>query len=388
MQKVTGKVSDTQRFRMLLTANSPFVSVYLDDSRDSAEADGQLEARWRDIRGDLEERNVDEKVIADLEQAVLHSTPAVGRRGRAIVATPDGVVINEHLPNPPVETDVRVSDYPYVLPLLDDEWHGVYLFAAVDHEGADITVHRGDDVHSETVEGEGYPVHKPVTAGWNGYGDLQHSAEEAVRMNVRAIADRLTELADKSNAEVVFVCGETRSRSDVVAALPPRVARLVSPWHGGSYGHRIGEHEAREHLAAEFERRRCERDAQVAERYVSERGRGSGLAAEGLAEVCAALREGEVDTLIVGDLADATVVTGEDRMTVALDSDVLSELGEPARRVVRADEALPFAAIATGASVVRAGENLAPADGIAAVLRYTPSDASRPANVSNPSATS
>jgi len=369
------KVTDTQRFRTLLTARSPFVSVYLDDSRDTAEADEQVEARWRDVRGDLEDANVDEQLIAELEQAVLRSTPAVGRRGRVIVATPDGVVINEHLPQPPAETHVRVSDYPYLVPLLDGRWQGVYLFAGVDHEGADITVHDGDGVHSETVEGEGYPVHKPVTAGWNGYGDLQHSADEAVRMNVRAIADRITELADKTRAEVVFVCGATRPRNDVVTALPPRVARLVSAWHGGSYGHRMAEDEAREHVAAEFEQRRRDRDAQVAERFVSERGRGSGMAAEGLAQVCAALREGDVETLIVGDLGDATVVTGEDRATVAPDADVLSELGEPARRVVRADEALPFAAIATGASVVRAAEDLTPADGVAAVLRYAPSDA-------------
>ena len=90
--------------------------------------------------------------------------------------------------------------------------------------------------------------------------------------------------------------------------------------------------------------------------------------------MCASLREGDVETLIVGELSNATVVTGERRTTVAPDADVLSDLGEPAYRLVRADEALPFAAVATGASLVRVDGQIAPADGIAALLRYAPTD--------------
>ena len=41
-------------------------------------------------------------------------------------------------------------------------------------------------------------------------------------------------------------------------------------------------------------------------------------------------------------------------------------------RVVRADEALPFVAITIRASVVRADDGIAPADGIGALLRYAP----------------
>ncbi|MGZ6780673.1 MAG: Rv2629 family ribosome hibernation factor, partial [Mycobacterium sp.] len=340
---------DTQRFRMLTAANPPFASVYLDDSRDSAEAERDLDARWRELRGELEEGCRDERIIAEVAHALLHSEPAVGRRGRGVIATGDGVLVNEHLPHPPVSTVVRMSDYPYVLPLLDGVWRGVYIFAAVDHNGADITLHRGDIVRSESIDGGGYPVHNPSTAGWKGFNDHQRSTEEAVRMNVRATAERLTELVDKTDAEVVFVCGETRSRSDVVSALPRRVARRVSPWPGGALGRRIGENEARDHLDGEFQRRRANETVEIAETYLGERGRQSGLAVEGLAAVTAALREGCVDTLIVGDLADTTVVTGQSRITVAPDADTLSALGEPACRVARADEALPFAAIATDA---------------------------------------
>lgn len=184
----------------------------------------------------------------------------------------------------------------------------------------------------------------------------------------------VTELVDETGAEVVFVCGEVRSRTDIVSALPQRVATRVVQFHAGSQGHRVSESEVKDLVHAEFDRRRQCATADIAERFRSEHGRASGLAAEGLGAVCAALREGDVHTLIVADLHDATVVTGENRATVAPDPDTLSELGEAVHRVVRADEALPFAAVAVGAGLVCVDDLIAPADGVAALLRYVPTD--------------
>lgn len=362
---------EATHLRPLVTAAGPFVSVYFDDTRDSAETVAVLDAKWRDIRREAEALGADERALAALEQAVLHGPGAVGRQGRGLVATADGVLIDEHLATVPAEPVVRVSPYPYVLPLLDSQvWRPAYLFVAVDHVGADIAVHQDGAVRSETVEGDGYPVHKPTTAGWNGYGDMQRSAEEAVRMNVRAVADRVTELTHTAGAEVVFVCGEVRSRSQLEAALPERVAARVVPLHAGALGHRATEAEVRDLVAGEFERRRSARLGDIADRFRREQGRQSGLAVEGLAAVCAALRDGDVETLIVGRLADLTVVTGQRRTTVAPDADVLSELGQAPGEVVRADEALPFAALAVGASLAAADEGIEPEQGVAALLRY------------------
>jgi Bacterial archaeo-eukaryotic release factor family 2 len=367
---------ESERFRPLATTPGPFVSVYFDDARDTADAVTRVEAIWRDVRTHLEDKGTDQHVVANLEEAILQGQPAVGSQGRGVIATRDRALFNEPLLSPPPATVIRVSDYPYILPLVElGMWRPVYVIAAVDHAGGDITLHRGDAVRRETVDGGGYPVHKPATAGRCGFGDFQRTTEEAVRMNVRAVAHRLTELVDETGAEVVFVCGEVRSRSDVVSALPARVAARVSQLRAGARGARIGEHEVRDSIDAEFEQRRCTEVAQIAERFRGERGRGSGLSAGGLAAVCAALREGDVETLIVGGLNDATVVTGKDRVTIAPSADVLSELGEAPYRVVRADEALPFVAITKAASVVRVDDRITPVDGIAALLRYAPTDA-------------
>lgn len=368
----------SERFRTLVTAPGPFASLYFDDSREAADAVEQLQNRWHHTRAQLERFGADESVVAALEREVLHHTPPVGRRGRAVIASGAQVLVSESLVSPPLSTVVRWSDYPYLVPLAALEmWRPPYVFAAVDHAGADITVHQDGIVKSETVSGEGYPVHKPVTAGWNGYGDFQRTTEEAVRMNIRAIADRLTQLVEQAGVEAVFVCGEVSARTAVVSALPARVAARVSQLHAGARNSRVDDDHIRDFIETEFARQRDAELTDIVERFAAETGRKSGLAAEGLAAVCAALRAGDVDTLIVGQVGDATVVTGQSRATVAPDADALSELGEPVYRVARADEALPFAAIAVGAALIPANSSLNPADGIGALLRYAAPDTGR-----------
>lgn len=356
-------------YQALLAASGPFASVYLDDSRDTSDAEAMLHQRWVELRERLEDAGADDVLQRHVQRAVLQGEPAVGRQGRVVVATPEEIVINAHLECPPVESVVRVSEYPYIVPAIElSRRRPPYVFAAVDHQGADITLHGDGITRTETVDGEGRPVHKPVTAGWNGYGDLQHTVEEAVRRNVRAVAERITELADSGEPEIVFVCGEVRSRTDVVSALPDRVANRVVQLHAGAQGHRVREPEVAALMSEEFERRRTAHIVDNADRFTSEMGRRSGLAVEGLAEVCKALRAGNVATLLIGDLKDATVITGRDLTTVAPDADTLSELGSAPHRVVRADEVLPLAALTVAATLVCA--DVSAAEGIGALLRF------------------
>lgn len=102
----------SERLRWLVTAEGSVASVYFDDSHDTADASGQLEAKWRDIRRRLEELGAAAELVGRLEDAVLHHRPAVGRRGRAVIATADQVLVNEQLLSPPPMTVVRLSEYP------------------------------------------------------------------------------------------------------------------------------------------------------------------------------------------------------------------------------------------------------------------------------------
>jgi hypothetical protein len=79
-----------------LTARGPFASVYIDDSHDTADAEAQIELRWREIGQQLDDR-VSADVVAAIERSVLGGGPAVGRSGRSIIADAVGVVLDEPL---------------------------------------------------------------------------------------------------------------------------------------------------------------------------------------------------------------------------------------------------------------------------------------------------
>lgn len=363
---------DAQRFRPLLTARRPFASVYFEDSHQTADAATQLDLKWRDIRQQLAQHGVDDPVIAGIERAVMDLRPPVGRSGRAVIADAEGVVLNEHLLRP-VPTIVRVSQSPYLVPLVEHGFDSpTYVLAAVDYTGADLTVHINGALRSETVDGGGYPVHKADSAETAGYGDPQPRADEASHKNVRAVSARVTELTDEVGADAVFVVGEVQSRSDLLSELPQRVAeRAVVLQVGARHsGHDFDE--VQDAIEAEFLKRRLNEIDNATQRFTAECGRRSGLAAEGLDAVCAALNQGAVETLIIGDIGDVTVVADADLRVAAPNPEVLSEHGAAPAHTLRADEALPMEAISLGAGLIRTDERIDPADGIAAVLRYAP----------------
>ncbi|GAS93605.1 uncharacterized protein RMCC_0571 [Mycolicibacterium canariasense] len=359
-------------------ARGPFVSLLVDDSHETHDAAQQAHARWTVIARELEDNAVSADVIATLQRAVVRSLPAAGRKGRLIIAGPDGVLLDEQLATVPVATILRVSSYPYLLPVLAvSAAHRPYVFVSVDHLGADLAVHGHHGTRTETVEGPGFPVHKPAAAGWHGYGDVEHSAEEAVRMNIRFVAEQVTAAVDGCDAAIVFVCGEVRARTELISALPARVGTLAVPLPGGAQGRRTTEREVAERVAAEFARLEQERVADAVARYEAETARRSGLAVQGLPDVCAALSDGAVETLMVGPLGSATVVTGHDLGIIAPDADSLSEFGEAPVGVAPADEALPFLAVLSGASVVRVPDGPSLTDGVGALLRYPRAASSR-----------
>jgi hypothetical protein len=357
-----------ERFRSLLTSNGPFGSVYFDDSHETEDARAQLELKWRALREQLEQQGAEPALTDSIGQAVVEHRRAVGRGGWAVVASPDGVLINEHLIRP-AGPMARVSQLPYIVPLVEHgEQRATYIVVAVDHAGGDFVVHRGENVTSDTVEGDGYPVHKASSAESAGYGDPQRTTDGARQKNIREVAERLTTLVDDVDPEVVFVVGEVQSRSDFVKDLPERVASRVVQLSVGARHSGFADEDLQHEIDQEFQRRRIAMIDQAAQQFQA--GSGSGLATEGLAGVTAALRAGAVETLIIGDVGDATVVAGDDLTTIAPNENVLSELGTAPTQVLRADEALPMLAVSTGASLIRTDERIAPADGVGAVLRY------------------
>jgi peptide chain release factor subunit 1 len=353
---VTSMESD--RFRLLLDTPGPFASVYFATSEDIDDVGAQVDLNWRALRERLDQQGADESVTVEIEHAVMDLHPPIVRGGRAVIAGATGVVLNEHLLRPAAEPVVRVSELPYIVPILQHGFeHSHYLLVLVDPTGAFITTHTDVTRRSETVEADGGPVREEPEA--DRYGDPKQ----------RAVADRVCELVHDAAFEALFVVGDVSSRSDLLAALPEwvreRATSLPIRVRRGGYDFE----EIQRAVDAMLLRQRLSVTESAAERFNAEVARRSGLAADGLDAVCSALRQGAVDTLIVGDIGDATVVADDGLTTVAPNAGVLSSQGAVPARTLRADEALPLMAISAGASVVRIDERITPADGVAAVLR-------------------
>lgn len=362
------------RFRHLIDATGPFVSVYFDDTHATADASAQLDARLRDIRKHLEdaaaEGRIDPAVIEAIDTAVRAKHPPVGRSGRGVIAAGTRIVLDQHLAVPPVSTIIRVSDLPYILPVVE---HGIphtaYLLVAVDSTGGDISLHDNGRSAHQSVDGSGYPVHAARKAETAGYGGPQGHVEEAVRRNIREVAEHVTKVCDDSGADVVFITGEVTARAELLAELPERVADKSVQLQGGGRAAGTDPAEVAHEIAAEFANRRRAVIHDAVERFNA--GHGAGLATEGLAAVTAALRDGSVDTLIIGELGETTIVADHDQLMLSgPDAETVSGLGGSPDRVLPADEALPLLAVTSGASMVTADGHLSPADGVAAVLRY------------------
>ncbi|MCG7633474.1 hypothetical protein MHN80_14255 [Gordonia McavH-238-E] len=370
---------NSTRFRELATATGPFATIYIDDSHNTEDAAHAVELRWRALREELESAGADAAVVETIGTTLLDGTPAVGPSGRAVIAGPDGVLLDEHLIRPPVTPVARYSPVPYLVPLVE---HGTsaprHVIAAVDHAGADIELVEagGSLLSKETVEGEGYPIHHAAGAESPGYGDPQQRSDEQNRKNIRQVADRLTEIVDSDKPEIVFVIGELSSMSDLRAAAPERLAERLIDLQLGARDSGIADADIRAAVSSEFGLRQNRTMADAAESLQAGLGHDPALAVEGLTAVCGALRNGEVETLIIGDLDDTTVFDGGDAAggltTVAPTAENLSELGVPPERTLRADEALPMAAVLTGADLIRIDERISPRDGVGAVLRYAP----------------
>jgi hypothetical protein len=350
---------DSAHLRPLLTARGPFASVYFEDSHDTQDAEAQLELKWRALREQLDELGADTSVTAAMERAVLDARPPVGRSGRGVVASADGVVLNEHLVRPTAAPIVRLSKLPYVIPIIE---HGFqdpnYLLVAIDHTGADITMHANGTVRTETVKSRDAVQQLPT--------------EEDERKNLRAAAERIERLLGDVGPEAVFVIGEVRSRADFLATLPHHVQALTVELEVGARDSGHDDVEVQQAVEAHLLKLQLAAIDDAAQRFTAEIGRQSGLASEGLGPVCSVLRQGAVDTLIIGDIGEETVVADEDLTTVAPNADVLSEQGAAPAQTLRADEALPMFAVSVGASLIRTDERIAPADGVGAVLRYAP----------------
>ncbi|MBB4683266.1 Rv2629 family ribosome hibernation factor [Amycolatopsis jiangsuensis] len=360
---------DARAFGELVSAQGPFVSVHFDDSHRTEDAGKQLRLRVKDITTALEEQKADAETVDAVVRAIEDAPPPVGESGRSLIAAGGEVLVDHRLAGPPPALEARHSALPYLVPLASHEaQRPPHVVVVADAVGADITRYGRDGAHSETVTGQNHPVHT-VRGGGTAHKDLQNRSEETVKQNLEEVAGAVARAADHVGAEVVVLAGEVQARSALHELLPESVRRITETVEGASRAEPSGELDGQ--VAELLLNRRATELDDLAERFRAETGRESGLAVSGLAGVTAALSEASVETLLVGDPGDAMVFTGPEPAQVGADGTRLDALGVPEPSRNRADEALPYAAVATGANIVAMDERLPLQDGFGALLRHS-----------------
>ncbi len=143
------------RFRDLLDTPGPFVSVYFADSDDTDDMEfTPPDLNWRTLReANRASREGTNRSSPRIEYAFMNLRSPIGRGGRAVVAGRHWSRTERTSPATALpSTVVRVSQLPYILPILE---HGFehYLLVVVDPKGAFITTHSGATRRSEAVDG-------------------------------------------------------------------------------------------------------------------------------------------------------------------------------------------------------------------------------------------
>ena len=372
--------------RHLTPLNAPvgaFATAYLDVSHDSENAEHEVRLRWSEQRSALEQQGADAETLEALDAAVRDARSAVGRAGRVLVARAGTLLLDRDLPEPPDPPRATWSPLPDLLPLLlDGPEPATVVVARVDKNGGEILLADPADSESnpepvQRVEGERYPTHKVRGGGWK-HLKMQHTVENTWRSNVSALAERIDRQVSQFGARVLVLAGEEQSRKLLLDNLGTRAASIATEVeHSGLRSG--GDDDALAEAVAEAAREVATRERhQVLDRFEQLTGRPDGAVAQGLAQVLAALRSEQVDTLLIdGNVAREDVVwIGEQPSQVALDRADLEATGAQPLAQVPVDAALLRAAAGTGAEFYPLGGGRTGLvghpvpDGVAALLRW------------------
>jgi hypothetical protein len=360
--------------RPLYELSGPWVSVYLDASRDRERGAEAVGLRWRAVREALSGAGVRPEVLSEMEQVVT-SDDHEGRHGLAILAGPRGVAHVEMLPRPPATGSAEVSPVPHVMPMLEQRGEQVpWLRVVIDRTGGDIEQAVVGRAHKmTTVEGsEVYPMTKRKPGGWSA-PRYQSEVEVTWQRNAGDVVSQATALAEEADAEVLIVAGDVRARQLMLERMPRRWRERVVEVEG-SRAHGADPQRLDEQTRREVARVAHKRIEDALNHFHAQSAHET--AAAGLPSVVTALQRGTAGAVLVepSKLDDVPLWVGPEPAQLATTETELTRLGISAPERVHAGDALARATAGTGAELflVEQEEAAALDDGVAVLLRSNP----------------
>jgi hypothetical protein len=363
-------VMDLQFLRPLYEHFGGYVSVYLDTSRDSEDATGALDLRWRSARERLASAGADHPTLDALAGVITDASR--GAPGRAAFGHGGQVVLTEALPHPQRREIARLAALPHVMPLLAQRRpHVPYLRVMARHDGGEIaSVTAAGTQDDEKVTGTGRPVHK-VKSGGSSQLRYAHHTEDAWETNAKELAGRVTAEAREVGAALIVVAGDPVARTLLVRELGSDLAAVTVTIDAevGADSDEVAR-AADEAVAQHAAQRSQERFEHWRTQLAHDRG------VQGLAAAMTALRDGGAAELLLADHPEsaASAWIGPGGIELAATAGELTGRGVQDPVQDRADAALARGLSASDAQLYFLPGDLpasagAPQDGVGAVLR-------------------
>jgi hypothetical protein len=363
-------------FRPLYDRPGPWASVYLDASHDTEDSGKTIELRWRSARERLAAAGCDPRTLAALAEAIDAEPARPGPYGLALFAAHGDVALAETLHGPPRREIADFGPLPHIMPLVAQLGEELpYLQVVVDHTGGRIeAAGAGRLRRTEAVAGRAdFPIRKVRPGGWS-QPRYQQAAEESWRRNAGDVAEAVIAAAERTDAEIIVVAGDPKSRPMLLDRLPERWRRRVVQTDAAPGARADGaDPAALDEVTARAVAERAAADrAELLDRFHAQRGNDAAAGA-GLPAVVAALQRGQVDTVLLADDPSSTAElwVGEAPLELSFDRAELAGMHVAQPRRARADAALLRALACTGGNLILVGPAEGGLDGgVGALLRY------------------
>jgi peptide subunit release factor 1 (eRF1) len=363
------ELSFIKALQNIRTAEGPFLSLYLNTETRDENGVEQLQLRWRNLRGTIEDKTSPE-VLGKIDSIVSGSHQQGD--GLVVIASGDDVLLRRYLRRP-IDDSIEHGPLPRLWPLF--EWgqeNPAHIVLLADRVGAEIyIVHPDRDVEQETVEGDKPDIGRTRRGGW-AQPRYQRGATKAWRDNATKVGEELGTISEREDIDIIIVAGDVQAIHYLKENMPLHGEFIFEEIDGSRQLQLDDIEEELDKALASYSGQSIDK---LLEKFVEERGQQD-LAVEGLEPTLEALRMAQVDTLLIrtGGIEGTAHASAENPSQAAASGGPLAELGlEDVVQGEAADVAVA-GAIASGAKVVvipELSEKHGPAEGIGALLRYT-----------------
>lgn len=343
----------------------PFLSAYLDVSRNVDEAPHRLEVRWRSARDELLRAGAPVAAVDMVGERMLTTVGAPGRAARMIVAAGQDVLLDDVVLRPRAPEALTWGPLPDVTGWLTDRGTSLPLLVVLaDREGADFELYRPwpeRPVTRDSSHGDTEHLTKVSVGGWS-HKRYQRRAEQTWRRNAEQVAAEIDELAT-DGVPLVAITGDVRAVGEVRQAVSEHTRSLLVELDAGGRAAGSSREALDDAIDHAVQSLVITSHLQVLRKLEQETGR-HGAAVMGVPRVLSSLVHGQVRTVLMAPEVAAT-------HTVRPDAHPGLTLPESAlaHDRVRADLAVICAAAATDAETLMAPQAVT-GDGVAALLRW------------------